>query len=228
MDTREIRAAFVVVDGDDVVSRPDGPLTALEPELVPRPPSGDIHEVGGGGLMCADELGLGDGSAFKITLRGPDEEQLLNGMLICGYARDAVARGDRRKLGALRAAFHHLVLRIPEVHAFLDALPRVAAERLAGRRRAVGRPRNLGHDLACVRSIDRLVELRGISVIAACKMLQQHLQPRVSLRSIQNVYSMHGPHAQIHARGVFVRRAVLTPFEWGAPPMMSMRTFIDR
>lgn len=216
---------FLVLDGSLDIEH-DGPkLDEHVLGTVPRAPEGDVHQVGGGPAVAAQALGL-DGTA-SLSIRPLDEEQKLNGIIVVGRARTAAEQGDKRELGELIACFRNLALRVPEVHAFLDTLPRRTAEGLAGLRTPVGRPRNHEMDMACVRTIDLLMRNgRARSVRKAATMLAPLLETRVSVVHLQNVYSEHAEHAHIHTQGLFYPARRLTPNEWGASPTMTLRVLL--
>ena len=100
------------------------PSTVEMPQFVAR----DVHLAGGAPFVSPAELGLGTDGEFQVRLDAPNEAQRLNGHLIMGLARAAVRDDDRSEFGLLAAAFHQLVLRLPEVHEYLDSLPRHEAE----------------------------------------------------------------------------------------------------
>lgn len=145
------------------------PCTVEMPQFISR----DVHVAGGAPLFSPAELGIGTDGEFQVRLDAPNEAQRLNGHLIMGLARAAVRDDDRSELGLLAAAFHQLVLWLPEVHAYLDSLPRHEGEIVAGLRVGRGRPRQLEIELSWVYTLDRLCEVHGYSVALAAETLSK-------------------------------------------------------
>lgn len=201
------------------------PAPAPRTVEMPRFISRDVHIAGGAPLVSPAELGIGTDDEFAVRLDAPNEAQRLNGHVIMAFARAAVVDDDGSELGLLAAAFHQLVLRLPEVHAYLDSLPRHQAETMAGLRTGRGRPRSLPTGLSWVYTLDRLCEVHGYSVALAAKSLAKkaHLSPP----TLRNMHSRLWHLADAFKTGVFVSGAhhKLTPLEWGQSPTTTMKVY---
>jgi hypothetical protein len=182
---------------------------------------GDVHFAGGIALLRAEKLGLGN--TFTIRLRAPDREQRENGERIVREVRGACRNGDHSRLRRLVAWFGPLVLRVRQLHAHLDAVePRVAAG-ILGSAAMAGRPPEPTRAMAVAATIDRLMEVYGITATEAARRLARARDAR----RYQNIHSAHRADARARARGVYFPGSELADAQWALRGTSTELRFYD-
>jgi len=122
----------------------------------------------------------------------PTPALLENGRLIFRKAQTAVTTKGVRLLRTLCWWFP-VVLRMPQVKAFLDCLPRRRAEQVAGKQFGRGRPADPMEAFGRVATMTALARERDIKIAEAARLLAE-LVPilNVTPRSLENLHSELG------------------------------------
>jgi hypothetical protein len=139
---------------------------------------------------------------------------LEHGQLILEEVRSALRRNATPRLRKLCWWFP-FVLRMPEVKAFLDGLPRQRAEQIARGRRGRGRPADPGEEFGRVATMTALWRERNISIAEAAAILAKDV-PALNVVS-KTLESLHAELADLVRclDGYEIPASELSPRHWG-------------
>ena len=167
------------------------------------------------GLSGGPERLPGGRERQSVTLHPTPTPALLErGQLIVDEARSAVARKD---LGRLRQLcwWFPLVLRMPEVKAFLDGLPRPRAEQVAGRRPGQGRPYDPVEAFGRIATMTALARERCISIAESARVLAGKVPDlNVTPRGLENLHAELGDLVSC-LDGYAIPASALSTRPWG-------------
>jgi hypothetical protein len=147
--------------------------------------AGDVLAVGAVPPHRAREVGLEVGETIAIALGVANESLLANGELVVRAARIAVMGRSRGDLRALRTLFP-CVLRMREVHEFLDGLPPEQARQVAGLERGLGRKPDPVKQAGLVVTMDLLCATGLTAADAADRVTK--ISDNVMADRLQNLY----------------------------------------
>jgi hypothetical protein len=136
----------------------------------------------------AAAVGLGP-QATSVSQPATVERLLENGSLVLGIIRKAVAKPDPSVLRQLCGWFP-FALRMPEVQAFLDGLPRSKARQIAGWSAGRGRPWEPDEQLRLIATMDLLVREKKVRPAKAARTLAEAVKHlNITARRLENLYS---------------------------------------
>lgn len=181
---------------------------------LPTSAQSDVRRAASGTLVeGAETLGL-DIRPASVVIRGISEAELANGRDVVALACKKVRKRDKRGLRLLIDCFPFVVLRVPEVHEYLDRMGEADAMRIAGLRKDQGPERWLALRFAYVRSLDAIRRARGVSIAKAASALSKVARPRQTARALRNMHSELRPFLRLRTEGHFVPAADLMPSDW--------------
>jgi hypothetical protein len=227
-DTKKRAVAIVITSGCEL----------LDANGAPAPAVGAVRRGDMEGLLSGPVLGAGavtplftaevelDGLG-GVTLAPPSDGKavLENGATLVEEVRAAVLGKEEGRLRGLRAWFP-CVLRMREVHAFLDGLPRARALQIAGlKKRGRGRPLSTADQLGRVATLDLLVRVKKISVLQAAKRLAKVPGVYMSEEGLRNLHAKIGKLVACLRDGYLIAEADAPCAPWGQDKEEVLRVY---
>jgi hypothetical protein len=164
MDGERKRSAAILLTQNLVLLDEEGgrrqPVTKVRRREIEGLFGGDVLGAGAVAPLFAAEVGLVGPDGTISGLDAPEMDRIENGRLILAEVRRATDRCDRGRLRKLCWWFP-FVRQMPEVHRFLDGLPRAEAEQVAGLGKGRGRRPQPDEHIGLVATLETLRKREG-------------------------------------------------------------------
>jgi hypothetical protein len=207
---------------DDDNSRRE-PVTKVSRKEIDGLFAGDVLGAGAVAPLFAAEVGLAGPDGTTPGLDASEPDRIENGRLILEEARAAIDRDDRGRLRKLCWWFP-FVRRMPEVHRFLEGLPRAEAEQIAGLGKGRGRRPQPDEHIGLVATLEMLRRRKG-SVAAAAEELKKFAH-----KSATHLQTLQGELGDLVRclSGYQVPASEVPCVRWGDDPDDEFHVFVDR
>ena len=227
MDGKGKRSAAIIVTHnlillDDENNRRE-PVTRIRRKEIEGLFGGDVLGAGAVAPLFAAEVGLAGPDGATPGLDAYEPDRIENRRLILEEARGAIDRDDRRRLRKLCWWFP-FVRRMPEVHRFLEGLPRAEAEQIAGLGKGRGRRPQPDEHIGLVATLEMLRNRKG-SVAAAAEQLKRYAH-----KSATHLRTLHAELGDLVRclSGYQVPASEVPYNRWGDNPDDELHVFVDR
>jgi hypothetical protein len=200
----------------DAQGDPVGPSGTVRRSEVEALLSGDILAVGAVAPHLAAEVGLKTSVDITLALGANQDALIENGRLILAATRAATSAGDRGRIRMLRSWFP-CVLRMREVHEFLDGLGPAQAEQIVGLRSGPGRTPRPAEQAGLVLTMDML-RATGLSAAAAAERIAKVPNAGVRADRLRNLHSDLGPLVRCLGEGYAIAASEVPCLPWGQRP----------
>jgi hypothetical protein len=212
-----------MLDAQGAPVEPSGSVRRTEVEaLLPR----DILAVGAVAPHLAAEVGLETKVDITLVVDANQAALIENGRLILAATRAAVSAGDRRRIRMLRSWFP-CVLRMSEVHEFLDSLEPAHAEQIVGFRSGLGRTPRPAEQAGLVLTMD-LLRATGLSAAAAADRIAEVPNAGVRADRLRNLHSELGPLVRCLGKGYAIAASEVPCLPWGQHPDDEWSVYVTR
>ena len=222
-DTRRRPVAIALASGLEVTAcngTPVSPRSTVRLGDVTPLLWGQVLAVEGVVPLYAAELDLETGLGVTSTV--PREELLKNGGEVLAEVRSAVLKSDLGRLRKLCSWFR-FSLRMPEVHALLDSLPRARAEQVAGMLPGQGRRARPSEHLQLIAAID-LLRQKGLTALEAARRVAK-VHRACTVETLANLHAEFGKLVRCRT-GYWIPVSEIPCAPWTEAPEVRLPVYI--